>query len=100
MSLVLKIFTLSVLSYSFSVLAYSEAEKKAFCTDYSRGYANSYETTKAYQYCYSNANALIDKYESNKASIKNKREQDKINIQKEQERIKNLEDNPFTNIQR
>jgi hypothetical protein len=75
-----------MLSYSFSVLAYSEAEKKAFCTDYSRGYANSYETTKAYQYCYSNANALIDKYESKKT------EKDK----QEEMRKKQLESNPFS----
>jgi hypothetical protein len=70
MNFVLKIIILSMLSGSFSVLAYSEAEKKAFCTDYSRGSANSYETTKAYQYCYSNANDLIDKYELEKAENK------------------------------
>jgi hypothetical protein len=86
MNLVVKIFTLSMLSYSFSVLAYSEAEKKAFCKDYSRGYANSYETTKAYQYCYSNANVLIDRYESKKIE----------KVKQEEMRKKQLESNPFS----
>jgi len=106
-----------ILSSSSFAYAYSDAEKRAFCSDYSRGYANSYETIKAYEYCYSNANFLIDRYENKKkenkekdkaqweqhriANEKRKADEEKLKADEEKQmqiRLDSIKKNPFNGI--
>ena len=93
------------ITFSNSSRAVEVNEKIAFCRDLieQKNYANNYEKQKAFNLCFNNAEALINKYEIEKNMKKDARQMsssdydknEKMRKKYEVDRNRELKENPF-----